>query len=130
MRAHVGAATLLGALALLCAAAPVALAQDAEPEPEPDLNESDFDTSAPPDDDERYLDEEDASAASAQEEPEPSLAENDFDMSVPRTDDAYLDAPGADAASEDDAQARVPAPGMLALVGVVGLAALALRRRA
>lgn len=128
---------LLGA-AFLLALAPLALAQ----EEDPTLNESDFDTSPPPSD-ERYLDEgaqdgadPSGAEASTTSEPDPTLGEGDFDMSAPDEDMSYLgddaasDAAGSTAGATTDAgRSAVPAPGIVAALGVLALAALALRRR-
>lgn len=85
------------------------------------MNESDYNTT-PPGYDEAYLDE---------SEPDPTLSESDFDMSAPPADESYLDAPAADDAAADGAPApaRTPGVALVALLGVVALAALALRRR-
>lgn len=120
-------------LALLVAAtlAPLASAQDetSPGEPEPTVNESDFDTGAPASD-ERYLDEgADGGAGADSIEPDPAVSEGDFDVSAPRADESYLDA----AAAEGDAPAAgsdVPAPGLLAGLAALAVAALVATRRA
>ena len=124
--------TILVGLGLLLALAPAAFAQ----EPEPTVNESDFDTSGPPSD-ESYLDEEGGAGgetgpeSGTGSEPDPTLGEGDFDMSAPAADTSYLDAEAAaDAQPQDETRADAPLPGIVAALGVVALAALALRRRA
>lgn len=115
-------------LALLALAAPIAAAQ----EPDPSVNESEFDTSEPPPD-EQYLDDAEAEASG-----DPTVTESDFDMSEPTGDQAYLD----EAEAEMDAQTagtggsatsagndRTPGLGLLVTLVAVGAIAISLRGR-
>ena len=118
--------TVLAALALLLVAAPAA-AQESDPT----LNESDFDTDAPPSN-ESYLEAEGNATAPASEEP--TLDESDFDTSAPPADESYLDAEGGDgagaSAGADAGDAPVPGLGLVAALAATCLAAYAIRRRA
>lgn len=102
----------------LLLAAPTALAQD----PDPTVNDSDFNTT-PPAEDETYLD--DAEAESTED---PTVSDSDFDTTAPTMDESYLD---EDLPGDEGASAK-GTPGAAALVALVGLAATAivLRRRA
>lgn len=112
-------------LALLALAAPAALAQ----EQDPTVNESDFNTTAPPPD-EQYLDE-----AQAQANGDPTLTDSDFDMSAPPDDDAYLDEAEAEIAASDATPSggssgdRTPGLGLLVTLGAVAAIALSVGAR-
>lgn len=103
----------LGALML----APLAAAQGEEP----DVNESDFNTTAPEDANESYLDD-----AEAEAEGEPTLDESDFDTTAPAADESYLDEaereiPGADGAGTSGTPG-LPLAGVLAALGIAVVA--------
>lgn len=116
--------------ALLLSLAPTALAQQ---ESDPSVNESDFDASQPPYD-EQYLDEEDGTSSSSEDPSDPTLGESDFDMSTPQDDTSYLDdaeAEYADGTSggSGSGDSPTPGPGLALALGAVALGALAMRRR-
>lgn len=129
-----GATLALLAIGLAITLAPVASAQEQTgAEPEPTVNESDFDTGAPPPD-ESYLAEDGAGAdagtgSQAGSGADPTLSEGDFDVSAPPADESYLDAAEAEAGSADE-KSDVPAPGLLAGLAALAVAALVAARRA
>ena len=106
-------------LSLLLFAAPTALAQ----EEDPTVNDSDFNTT-PPAEDESYLDEAEAESAG-----EPTVSDSDFDTSVPTMDESYLDDEGPSAGASASAKDTPVPAAVLALVGLAATA-LILRRRA
>lgn len=95
-------------LLALVAASGLATAQD------PSVNESDFDTTAPPAD-ESYLD----------DGGDPTVTESDFDTSVPPPDESYLD----DGSAAPEARASTPGLGLVAVAVALASAALVARRR-
>lgn len=118
------------AIILLALLAPLAAAQDAEPT----VNDSDYDTSVPADD-EAYLNETEAEYAA-----EPTLSDADFDTTLPPDDQSYLTSDAGENAPQGGSEgggsgggaatdAETPGPGLLALLAGVGLLALAMRRR-
>lgn len=99
----------------LLLAAPVAVAQD-----EPTVNDSDYDTT-PPADDQTYL--EDAEMEST------AMSDSDFDTSVPESDTSYLDAEAGTEGSGADAGADTPGVALVLLLAAVGALAIAWPRR-
>lgn len=106
-------------LALLLIA-PIAAAQE-----DPTVNDSDFNTT-PPAEDESYLGE---SEPAAEEDPtgDPTLSNSDFDTAAPIMDESYLDADAP--AGSDGASAGNQTPASALLVALVGFAAVALALR-
>lgn len=106
-------------IALLCTT-PVALAQD----PEPTVNDSDYDTN-PPADDQAYLDD-------AQMESD-TMQDGEFDTSLPGDDTRYLEEAEAEisgsAAGQGGARAGTPGVAIVLLLGLVATLALAWPRR-
>lgn len=111
-----GETILFIALAALTLA-PLAAAQ----EEEPTVNESDFNTTAPEDTNESYLDDAEAEAAG-----EPTLDESDFDTTAPTADESYLDDAEREIESAEGGDAeRAGTPGLPVALAIVGIAAVA-----
>lgn len=106
-------------IALLCTT-PVALAQD----PEPTVNDSDYDTT-PPADDQTYLDD-------AQMESD-AMQDGEFDTSLPGDDTRYLDEAEAEISGSDAGsgagRSGTPGVAIVVLLGLVAALALAWPRR-
>lgn len=105
---------------ILLLATPAALAQD----PDPTVNDSDFNTTTPAED-ESYLDE-----AEAESTEDPSVSDADFDTSTPPMDESYLEEEAAGGGSGNGAAASAKAtPAPAAVLVLAGLAATALLLR-
>ncbi|HUR69431.1 MAG TPA: hypothetical protein VM370_09310 [Candidatus Thermoplasmatota archaeon] len=101
--------------ALVVLATPIALAQD-----EPTVNNSDYDTT-PPADDQTYLD--DAEMDST------AMSDSEFDTGVPAADESYLGEAEAQNAGTTSAKSDTPGIAVIALLGIVAVVALARPRR-
>jgi cytoskeletal protein RodZ len=121
---------MVGALLLL---APLASAQQPS---DPTVNDSDFNTTAPPADT-SYMDE---NSTSSNDTTDPTVSDSDFDTSVPSADTSYLDQAaqqygvdesGASTTTPPPAAgaSKTPGPETALVLGLVGAVALALAQR-
>lgn len=98
----------------------------AQAQEDPTVNDSEFDTSAPSED-ESYLG--DANATTTESSEEPSVSDADFDTSAPEGDTSYLDDGASAGASAGATASATPGLGVWAMLAAIGGIALLARRR-